>query len=131
MCDGELMIDLSLMNRVRVDPDNQTARVGPGATMADLDHETQAFDLATPSGFNSTTGIAGLTLGGGFGWLSRKYGLTLDNLLSVDMVTADGQLHRASEQENPDIFWGSEEAGEISGWSPPSSSSFIPSDPRS
>ena len=105
VCDGGLMIDLSLMKSVRVDPVARTARVEPGATLGDLDRETQAFALATPTGINSTTGIAGLTLGGGFGWLSRKYGLTVDNLLSVDIVTADGQLRRASAGENADLFW--------------------------
>ena len=104
--DDGLMIDLSRMRSIRVDPDTKTARVEPGATLAELDHEAQAFGLATPVGFNSTTGIAGLTLGGGFGWLSRKYGMTCDNLRSVDIVTADGQLRHASEEENADLFWG-------------------------
>src|SRR5919198_4606067 len=81
------------------------AHVGPGATLADIDREAQLFGLATPTGVNSTTGIAGLTLGGGFGWLSRKLGLTIDNLLSADVVTADGDLVHASETENPDLFW--------------------------
>ena len=106
VCDDGLVIDLSPMSSVRVDPEAQTARVGPGATMADLDHETQAFGLATPAGFNSETGVAGLTLGGGFGYLSRKYGMTVDNLRSVDLVTADGELVHASEDENEDLFWG-------------------------
>jgi FAD/FMN-containing dehydrogenase len=101
-----LMIDLSPMRSVRVDPEAKTARVEPGATLAELDHETQAFGLATPVGYNSTTGIAGLTLGGGFGWLSRKYGLTCDNLRSVSVVTADGRLRRADETRNEDLFWG-------------------------
>lgn len=105
VCDDGLMIDLSLMSSVRVDPAVRTARVGPGATMADLDHETQAFGLATPGGVISTTGVAGLTLGGGIGWLSRKYGLAIDNLGSVDVVTADGRGVTASEDENADLFW--------------------------
>jgi FAD/FMN-containing dehydrogenase len=84
---------------------NGRARVGPGATLGDFDREAQAFGWATPLGINSTTGVAGLTLGGGFGWLSRKYGLTVDNLLSTDMVTADGDLLRASESDNADLFW--------------------------
>lgn len=106
VCDGGLMIDLSSINSVHVDPDAKTARVEPGVVLNELDHETQAFGLATPVGYNSTTGIAGLTLGGGFGWLSRKYGLTCDNLRSVDIVTADGELRHASEDENEDLFWG-------------------------
>ena len=106
VCDGGLMIDLSAMRSVHVDPGAKTARVEPGATLADFDHEAQAFGLATPLGINSTTGVAGLTLGGGFGWLSRSYGMTVDNLLSADVVTADGELLRASEDENTDLFWG-------------------------
>jgi FAD/FMN-containing dehydrogenase len=104
--DDVLMIDLSRMDAVRVDPDAKTARVEPGVVLHELDHETQAFGLATPAGYNSTTGIAGLTLGGGWGWLSRKYGLTVDNLLSADVVTAEGELVHASEDENEDLFWG-------------------------
>lgn len=105
VCDGGLMIDLSPMKSVHVDPVAKTARVEPGCTLADFDHEAQAFGLATPVGYNSTTGIAGLTLGGGFGWLSRRYGLTCDNLRSVDVVIADGNLRHASQDENPDLFW--------------------------
>ncbi|MFC4541535.1 FAD-binding oxidoreductase [Halosolutus amylolyticus] len=105
ICDDGLTIDFSSMTSVRVDPEAQTARVGPGATMADLDHETQAFGLATPGGVISTTGVAGVTLGGGIGWLSRKYGLSIDNLRSVDVVTADGEPVRASDEENQELFW--------------------------
>ncbi len=105
VCDGGLMIDLSPMKSVRVDPATRTARVEPGATLADLDRATQAFGLAVPVGINSTTGVAGLTLGGGFGWLSRKHGLTVDNLLSADVVLARGTLARAAADENQDLFW--------------------------
>ena len=105
VCEGGLLLDLSLMRGVRVDPLRRTARVEPGATLGDLDRETQAFGLATPLGINSTTGVAGLTLGGGFGWLSRKFGLTVDNLISADVVTADGMLVQASATENADLFW--------------------------
>jgi FAD/FMN-containing dehydrogenase len=104
--DGGLMIDLSGMKSVRVDPARQTARAEPGLTWGELDHETHAFGLATPGGIQSTTGIAGFTLGGGIGWLTRAYGLTCDNLLSVDIVTAEGELLRACETENADLFWG-------------------------
>jgi FAD/FMN-containing dehydrogenase len=105
VCEGGLLLDLSVLRAVRVDPAARTARVDPGVTLAELDRETQAFGLATPLGINSTTGVAGLTLGGGFGWLSRKFGLTVDNLLSVDVVTADGELVRASEQDDAELFW--------------------------
>ncbi len=105
VCDGGLLIDLSLMKSVNVDPASRIARAAPGATLADLDKETQAFGLATPLGINSTTGIAGLTLGGGFGWTTRKFGLTVDNLISADVVTADAMLVHASERENSDLFW--------------------------
>ncbi len=103
---GSLMIDLSAMKSVRVDPDTRTAAVEPGATLRHMDHETQAFGLATPLGINSTTGVAGLTLGGGFGWLSRSLGLTIDNLVSADVVTAEGKLVKANENDNADLFWG-------------------------
>jgi FAD/FMN-containing dehydrogenase len=105
VCDAGLMIDLGRMNGVRVDPDTATARVEAGATWGAVDHETQAFGLAVPGGQDPNIGVAGLTLGGGVGWLSPKYGLTCDNLLSADVVTADGELVRASETEHPDLFW--------------------------
>lgn len=106
LCDDGLVIDLSLMKGIQVDPQAGIARAEAGARWSDLDHETQAFGLAAPGGFVSSTGIAGLTLGGGFGWLSRKNGLTCDNVRSVDIVTADGQLRRASADENAELFWG-------------------------
>jgi FAD/FMN-containing dehydrogenase len=105
LCDGALTIDFSNMKNVRVDAAKKRAYVEPGATLAELDQATQVHGLATPVGINSTTGIAGLTLGGGFGWLTRKYGMTIDNLVSVDMITADGKKIRASEKENSDLFW--------------------------
>jgi FAD/FMN-containing dehydrogenase len=103
--EGGLMIDLSPMKTVRVDPQARRAWVGPGATLADVDKETQMFGLAVPTGINSTTGIAGLTLGGGFGWLTRPFGMTIDSLISADIVTASGELVHASADENPDLFW--------------------------
>jgi FAD/FMN-containing dehydrogenase len=104
-CDGGLVIDLSRMKGVRVDPAARTARVGAGCVWGDVDHATHAFGMAVPSGFISTTGVAGLTLGGGIGYLTRRYGLTIDNLLSVDMVLADGRFVTASADQNPDLFW--------------------------
>jgi FAD/FMN-containing dehydrogenase len=106
LCDDGLVIDLSLMDTVRVDPDARTARVGAGATIGDLDHETQAFGLATTGGIMSETGVAGLTLGGGLGYLARNHGLAHDNLRSMDVVTADGELVHASAAENAELFWG-------------------------
>src|SRR5215210_2202008 len=106
VCDGGLMIDLSRMRGVRVDPRRQTARAEAGATWGDFDHETQAFGLATTGGVARPTGIAGLTLGGGHGHLMRSYGLACDNLLSVDLVTAEGQVLTASADEHVDLFWG-------------------------
>ncbi|MDS0473630.1 FAD-binding oxidoreductase [Natrinema sp. 1APR25-10V2] len=106
VCDDGLVIDLSEMTGVRVDPETRTAWVQAGATWADLDHETQAFGLATPGGVVSDTGIAGLTLGGGIGHLRCKYGLSCDNLRSVDLVTAEGEYLTASADENEDLFWG-------------------------
>ena len=105
LCDDGVTIDLSAMRSVHIDPVARRAYVQPGATLGDLDHEAQAFGLATPVGINSTTGVAGLTLGGGFGWLTRKYGLTVDNLVEAEMVTADGQRVLASAHEHPDLFW--------------------------
>jgi FAD/FMN-containing dehydrogenase len=105
ICEGGLVIDLSKMKAVTVDAAKKTARVEGGATLGEMDAATQAHGLAVPSGINSTTGVAGLTLGGGFGWLSRKYGLTIDNLISVQIVTANGELLTASERENADLFW--------------------------
>ena len=106
VCDGGLMIDLSLMKGGRVDPGARTAWAEGGVTWGELDHETQVFGLAAPGGVISTTGIAGLTLGGGFGWLLRKHGLACDNLVDARVVTADGRFLIASETENADLFWG-------------------------
>ena len=106
VCDGGLVIDLSPMKGIRVDPAARTARAEAGVLWGELDRETQLFGLATVGGIVTHTGIAGLTLGGGIGWLMRKYGATVDNLLAADVVTADGELVRASEDENADLFWG-------------------------
>jgi FAD/FMN-containing dehydrogenase len=105
-CDGGMVIDLSPMRSVRVDPASQRAYVGPGAVWGDVDHEAQAFGLATTGGLVTTTGVAGFTLGGGIGWLMRAHGLACDNLVGADVVTADGQLLHASEAENEDLLWG-------------------------
>jgi hypothetical protein len=106
VADDALLIDLSPMKGVRVDPVRRTARVQAGVLLGELDRETQAFGLAVPSGIVTHTGVAGLTLGGGIGWIMRKHGLSVDQLLSVDLVTADGEFVRASADENPDLFWG-------------------------
>ena len=106
ICDDGIVIDLSGMKGVRVDPDAGTARARPGVTWGEFDRETQLFGLATTGGFVATTGIAGLTLGGGIGWLARKHGTACDNLLSVDLVTASGQVMTASATEHPELFWG-------------------------
>jgi hypothetical protein len=105
VADGAVTIDLSGMRWVRVDPEAKTAQVGGGSLVGDLDHATHAFGLATPSGIISTTGVGGLTLGGGHGYLTRRYGLSIDNLLSVDLVLADGSFIHASDSENEDLFW--------------------------
>ncbi|HKK93679.1 MAG TPA: FAD-binding oxidoreductase [Longimicrobiales bacterium] len=106
VCDGGLMISFERMKAAEVDAEARTVRVQPGATLGDLDSATQAHGLAVPTGINSTTGIAGLTLGGGFGWLSRTRGMTIDNLRSARVVTASGEVVTASEREHPDLFWG-------------------------
>jgi FAD/FMN-containing dehydrogenase len=105
VAEGGLMIDLSGMRTVSINAQTRTARVGPGALLADLDRESQAHGLATPLGINSTTGVAGLTLGGGFGWLTRRHGMTVDNLLGATVVTADGAVHEVSARAEPDLFW--------------------------
>jgi hypothetical protein len=106
MADDALVIDLSPMKGVRVDPEARTARVQSGVLLGELDRETQAFGLAAPSGIVTHTGVAGLTLGGGIGWIMRKHGLSVDQLRSVDLVTADGEFVKASADENEDLFWG-------------------------
>ena len=106
VCDGGIVIDLGSMKGIRVDPEARTARVQAGVLWGELDRETQAFGLATTGGIVTHTGVAGLTLGGGIGWLQRKHGLTIDQLLSVDLVTAEGEFVKASETENADLFWG-------------------------
>ena len=105
ICNGGLTIDFSQMKQVRVDAPKKRAYGDAGATLGDLDTATQRHGLGTPVGINSTTGIAGLTLGGDFGWLTRKHGMTIDNLVSTDVITADGKKLRASEQDNPELFW--------------------------
>ncbi|MFQ5709293.1 MAG: FAD-binding oxidoreductase [bacterium] len=106
VCDGGVMLDLSLMRSTHVDPKRKTVRADAGCLLSDVDYETQLFGLAISGGIVSHTGVAGLTLGGGFGWISRKHGLSIDNLLSAEVVTADGKVVTASSKENPDLFWG-------------------------
>src|SRR5260370_11460578 len=105
ICDNGLVIDLSLIRYTRVDPEAGTIRVGGGSTWGDVDHATHAFGLAVPSGIISTTGVGGLTLGGGLGYLTRKCGLAIDNLVAADVVLADGRLVTADERHNEDLFW--------------------------
>jgi FAD/FMN-containing dehydrogenase len=105
VCDDGVVAELSLLNEITVDPETRTARVGGGCTWGQVDRATHAHGLSTPSGFISTTGVGGLTLGGGIGYLTRRYGLTIDNLLEADLVLADGTQARASAEENPDLFW--------------------------
>src|SRR6188472_4553317 len=106
VADGALVIDLSLMKGVRVDPERRIVGVQAGVLLGELDRETQAFGLAVPSGIVTHTGVAGLTLGGGIGWIMRKHGLSVDRLRSVDLVTADGEFVKASADENAELFWG-------------------------
>jgi FAD/FMN-containing dehydrogenase len=106
LCDDGLVIDLSAMKGIHVNPMALTARVEPGVTWGEMNHDLQAFGLAATGGYVGTTGVGGLTLGGGLGWMVRKHGCALDNLLSADVVTAEGELLRASKKENPDLFWG-------------------------
>src|SRR5215813_4828199 len=105
VCDGGLVVDLSAMRYTHVDPEAGTVRVGGGSTWADVDHATHAFDMAVPSGIISTTGVGGLSLGGGMGHLTRKCGLTIDNLVSADLVLADGSFVTATEYRHEDLFW--------------------------
>ena len=111
LVDGGLTIDMSRLRGIVVDPEERTATVQPGCLLGDVDHETQLHGLATPLGFISEVGMAGLTLGGGLGYLTRRFGWTVDNLIEVEIVTADGQARRASRDENADLFWGVRGAG--------------------
>ena len=115
IADDALMIDLGDMHAVQVDPGARRATCGGGASWAQLDAATQEHALGTPGGFISHTGVAGLTLGGGFGWLTRRAGLSCDNLISVEIVTADGTVRRASQDDNPDLFWAVRGGAGISG----------------
>src|SRR5579884_4163195 len=105
LSEGGLVIDLQLMKGLRVDPERRTLLAEPGVRLGDVDHETEAFGLALASGINSETGLAGLALGGGIGWQMRRHGLTIDHLISADVVTARGEQLKASAEQNPDLFW--------------------------
>jgi FAD binding domain len=122
-CDGGMVIDLSPMKGVRVDPARRRVWAQAGLVWRELDRETQQFGLAVTGGLVSSTGIAGFTLGGGIGWLQRKHGLAIDNLVAADLVTDDGEVLHASADDHPDLLWGCAAAAGTSAWSPPSSSS--------
>jgi FAD/FMN-containing dehydrogenase len=125
--DGALVIDLSMLRGTTVSPDRRTVRADAGCTWGDVDHATVAFGMATPSGFLSSTGVAGLTLGGGIGYLSRRFGLTADNLLAAEVVLADGTFVTVSQDSHPDLFWAPRGGAETSASSPRSPSGATPS----
>ena len=125
VAEGGLMMDLSGLRDIRIDPVARIAHVGAGALLGDFDRAAQVHGLATPLGINSTTGVAGLTLGGGFGWLTRRHGMTVDNLLGATVVTADGHVRTVSAESEPELFWPSAAAAATSVSSPPSNSGCI------
>jgi FAD/FMN-containing dehydrogenase len=131
VCDGGMVIDLSPMKAIGVDPESRTVRAQAGVLLGELDREAQRFGLIVPAGFVSHTGLAGLTLGGGIGFTMRKFGLTVDNLLSVDVITADGEFVKASDRENPDLFWGVRGGGGNFGIATEFEYRLNPSGPRS
>ena len=128
-CDDGVVIDLSSLKQIDVDPEARTVRVGGGCTWGEVDAATNEHGMATPSGIISTTGVGGLTLGGGIGHLTRKCGLTIDNLLEAELILASGERVVASADENPDLFWALRGAAATSAWSPPSSSACTRSAP--